>query len=272
MSYCWKCGTKLEEGMAYCPKCGTATNQPHIQQKNYDDDAKIIRTVGFAVVGVVIAVAVIVIALLAAGVLPGSPSPFGHIGSGQVTTQQYNLSDFTAVSASHGFNVQITQGTTYSVKITTDDNLQQYLDIRKEGSTLYIGFKSGMGYSTTQLRAEITMPTIKNLQLSGGTIANAQNLNLSDKLGIDISGGSQVTLIGQATDLTLSGSGVSIMRLGDLQANNATVDFSGGSQGTVNLNGRLDATLSGCSQLHYKGNPTLGRVDSTGGSSISPAT
>jgi hypothetical protein len=271
MSYCWKCGAKLEEGMAYCPKCGTATNQPHIQQRNYDDDAKIIRTVGLAVVGVVVAIAIIVIALLAVGVLPGSQSPFGHVGSGNVITQQFNLTDFSAVSASHGFNVQITQGTTYSVKVSTDDNLQQYLDVRKEDSTLYVELKPG-GYQTTQLRAEITMPTIKNIQLSGGTIVNAQNLTLNDTLGIDLSGGSQVTMTGQATDLTLSGSGGSIMRLGDLQANNATVDFSGGSQGTVNLNGRLDVTLSGGSQLHYKGNPTLGRVDSSGGSSISPAT
>jgi hypothetical protein len=272
MSYCWKCGTKLEEGMAYCPKCGTATNQPHIQEHSFESETKIIRTVGLAVIGVVVAIAIIVIALLAVGVLPGSPSPFGNIGSGQVTTQQFNLTDFTAVSASHGFNIQITQGTTYSIKVTTDDNLQQYLNIHKEGSTLYIELQPGIGYSTTQLRAEITMPTIKNIQLSGGSILNAQNVNLSDKLTIDISGGSQVTITGQATDLTLSGSGGSIMHLGDLQANNATVDYSGGSQGTVNLNGRLDATLSGGSQLHYKGNPTLGTVDSTGGSSISPAT
>lgn len=258
--------------MAYCPKCGTATNQPHVQQKNYEDDARIIRTVGFAVIGVVVAIAVIVVALLAVGVLPGSPSPFGQIGSGHVTTQQFNLTDFSAVTASHGFNVQITQGTTYSVKVTTDDNLQQYIDVRKEGNTLYVGLKPGMGFSSTQLKAEITLPTIKNLQLSGGTILNAQNVNIQDKLTIDISGGSQVTLTGQATDLTLRGSGGSIMHLGDLQANNATVDYSGGSQGTVNLNGRLDVTLSGGSQLHYKGNPTLGRVDSTGGSTITPAT
>ena len=257
--------------MAFCPKCGTATNQPHIQQRNYESDAKVIRTVGLAVVGVVIAIAIIVIALLAVGVLPGSQSPFGHIGSGNVTTQQFNLTDFSAISASHGFNVQIIQGTTYSVKVSTDDNLQQYLNVHKEGNTLYVELQPG-GYQTTQLKAEITLPTIKNIQLSGGTIANAQNINLNDTLGIDLSGGSQVTMTGQATDLTLSGSGGSIMHLGDLQANNATVDYSGGSQGTVNLNGKLDISLSGGSQLHYKGNPTLGTVDSSGGSIISPVT
>src|SRR5204862_5326105 len=56
-------------------------------------------------------------------------------------------------------------------------------------------------------------------------VCSSDLVNFSDKLTIDISGGSQVTLTGQATDLTLSGSGGSIMHLGDLQANNATVDY-----------------------------------------------
>jgi hypothetical protein len=138
MSYCWKCGTKLEEDMAYCPKCGTATNQPHNPNRDHGNEDKVIRTVGLVVVGVVVAVVIIVVALAAAGVLPGTPSPFGHIGSGQVTTQQYNFTDFSAISANHGFNVQITQGNTYTIKVIIDDNLQQYVNIYREGSTLMV--------------------------------------------------------------------------------------------------------------------------------------
>ncbi|HSV48745.1 MAG TPA: DUF2807 domain-containing protein [Candidatus Acidoferrales bacterium] len=269
MSYCWKCGTKLEEDMAYCPKCGTATNQPHNPNRAYGNEDKVIRTIGLAVVGVIVAVVIIVVALVAAGVLSGTQSPFGHIGSGQVTTQQYNFTDFTAISASHGFNVQITQGNTYSIKVIIDDNLQQYVNVHKEGSTLMVELKPG-GYQTTQLKAEVTMPDLRNLQLSGGSIADAQNFNVSGDLGVDLSGGSRFTMSGQATDLTLTGSGGSNINLEDLQTNDARVDLSGGSQCRINISGRLDATLSGGSQLHYKGNPTLGTVDSSGGSIIAP--
>ena len=117
MGYCWKCGNKIEDDMTYCPKCG-ATLKAAPQRQDYGDD-KVIRTFGLAVVGVLAAVAILIVALFAVGLLPGMQMPFGTIGSGHATTQPYDLSDFTAISASQGFNVVITQGSSYSVKVTT---------------------------------------------------------------------------------------------------------------------------------------------------------
>jgi hypothetical protein len=268
MGYCWKCGNKLEDDMEFCPKCGSAVNQS--SSHDYGKEDKVVRSVGLAVVGVLIAVAVLIVVLLAVGVLPGIQSPFGTIGSGHPSTVQYNLTDFTAVSASQGFSVVITQGNSYSVKVTTDDNLQQYMDVHKDGSTLYVQLKPGFGFTTTQLKAEITMPTLTNLQLSGGSQATAQNLNLAGNLGIDFSGGSRATITGTAVDLTVSGSGGSNINLQDLQVQNASVDLSGGSQAKVDASGRLDVNLSGGSQLQYRGNPTMGSQDISGGSRISP--
>jgi hypothetical protein len=270
MGYCWKCGNKLEDDMAYCPKCGAAVNQP--SSRDYVKEDKVIRSVGLVVVGVLAAVAILIVALLAVGVLPGINAPFGTIGSGNVTTQPYDLTDFTAVSASHGFNVVITQDSVYKVKVTTDDNIQQYVDVHKDGSALYVGLKPGFGITTTQLKVEVSMPNLMNLQLSGGSQASGQNLTLVTNLGIDFSGGSRATLSGQAVDLTVSGSGGSNIDLRDLQVQNASVDLSGGSQAKVNASGRLDVNLSGGSQLQYRGNPTMGSQDISGGSRISPLT
>jgi Protein of unknown function (DUF2807). len=270
MGYCWKCGSKIEDDMAYCPRCDAAINQVQTpQQHDYGED-KVIRAIGLGIVGVLVAVAILIVALFAVGLLPGVQMPFGTIGSGHVTSQQIDVSDFTAVSASHGFNVVITQGSSYSVKVTTDDNLQQYVDVHKSGNTLYVGLKSGFGVSTTQLKVEVTMPNLTELQLSGGAQATAQNLNLSGNLGIDFSGGSRATISGQAADLTVSNSGGSNVNLQDLKVNNAHVYLSGGSQATINLTGKLDGNLSGGSQLHYKGTPTSISIDTSGGSSYSP--
>jgi hypothetical protein len=270
MGYCWKCGNKTEDDMTYCPKCGSSLKE--VQHRSYGGEDKVIRAVGLGVVGVLVAVAILIVVLFAVGLLPGGQIHFGTVGSGHATTEQVNISDFTAISASHGFNVVITQGSTYSVKVTTDDNLQQYVDVHKSGSTLYVGLKSGLGISTSQLKVEITMSNLTNLQLSGGSQATAQNLNLSGNLGIDFSGGSRATLSGTAVDLTVSGSGGSNINLQDLQVNNARVDLSGGSQAKVNASGRLDVNLSGGSQLQYRGNPTMGSQDISGGSRISPLT
>lgn len=270
MGYCWKCGNKIEDDMTYCPKCGASVKQ--VNQTSYVGDDKVVRTVGFAIVGVLAAVAILIVALFAVGLLPGMQMPFGTMGSGHATTEQINITDFTAVSASHGFNVAITQGSTYSVKVTTDDNLQQYVDVHKSGSTLYIGLKPGFGISTTQLKVEVTMPNLINLQLSGGSQATGQNLNLSGNLAVDFSGGSRATLTGQAVDLTVTCSGGSNVDLRDLQVQNARVDLSGGSQAKVNASGTLNVNLSGGSQLQYRGNPTMGSQDISGGSRISPLT
>jgi hypothetical protein len=65
-------------------------------------------------------------------------------------------------------------------------------------------------------------------------------------------------------------SGASSLKLDDFTVGNANVDFSGASSGTINLDGRLDADLSGASRLWYIGEPTMGTIDTSGASTISP--
>jgi len=85
----------------------------------------------------------------------------------------------------------------------------------------------------------------------------------------DISGASTIQLEGSANDMVASASGASRFNLGGFTVNNADVDFSGASSGTVNLDGRLDADLSGASRLWYIGEPTMGTIDTSGASTIS---
>ena len=49
---------------------------------------------------------------------------------------------------------------------------------------------------------------------------------------------------------------------------NASVTLSGASNGTINLDGRLDAELSGASTLAYIGEPALGIMDISGASKL----
>lgn len=67
-------------------------------------------------------------------------------------------------------------------------------------------------------------------------------------------------------NIIISASGASRVELTGCLLNNADVNLSGASQGTVNLNGRLDADLSGASQLSYIGEPTMGSIDISTGS------
>ena len=85
---------------------------------------------------------------------------------------------------------------------------------------------------------------------------------------LEVSGASTVQLKGSASDVTVDVSGASHLRLADLKVENANVILSGASNGTINLDGRLDAELSGASTLEYIGEPTLGVMDITGASTL----
>jgi hypothetical protein len=266
MSYCRKCGAKLEEDMSYCPKCGTPLMPQRTTQPVRRNDRPIIYLT-VSIVSAVVLIAIIIVALVAFGLIPGTH--FGPvIGSGNLETHESGISDFTAVQASHGFNVVITQSSSYSIKITADDNLFDYILVNKTGSALTIGLKPGVGFTTSTLKAEISMPDLTTVQFSGGVVGNAQNFTLTHDFTADLTGGSRLTMSGQASNLTATASGGSNLYMRDFKVYNAQVDFSGGSQGTINIDGRLDAMLSGGSQLSYIGNPTLGNIDTSGGASI----
>jgi len=85
----------------------------------------------------------------------------------------------------------------------------------------------------------------------------------------DISGASTVELQGSGSNIVVDASGASHAKLADFPVNNANVKLGGASNGTVNLDGRLDANLSGASRLSYIGEPTMGTINTSGGSILS---
>jgi hypothetical protein len=232
------------------------------------------------------------------------------IGSGNLDTQEMDFIGFTCVEAGYAFEVKIVQSDLYRVSITADDNLFEHIQVSQEGETLKLGVKPILGYVSGTLRADITMPALDRLDLSGATrgtvegfsssgdfdldLSGASSLDMSDmaagdirfdlsgasRVGgvitasgdaqFDLSGASKVELVGSATDMAIEASGASAVELADFPVNSANVRLSGASQATVNLvDGRLDADLSGASKLSYIGEPTMGDISTSGGSTVS---
>ena len=84
-----------------------------------------------------------------------------------------------------------------------------------------------------------------------------------------LSGASKVELDGSAKDINVNASGASQVKLSRFSVDNAQVLLSGASTGTIYLDGTLDADLSGASKLSYIGEPTMGNVNTSGGSTLS---
>ena len=117
--------------------------------------------------------------------------------------------------------------------------------------------------------------SVKLLAISAGDVSfkvsGASTVSGDIKAGdmdISISGASTVQLEGKARDVELEASGASHLNLAGLTVNNANAKLSGASDGTVNLNGRLEIELSGASKLEYIGEPFLREMDITGASTL----
>ena len=91
-----------------------------------------------------------VVAVLAATILLGIWKPFDQIvGSGTLDTEKMTFTDFTIVEVGWGFDVDIDQSDSYSISITADDNIFDYIETSKTGNTLKIGLKLGYIYQNT---------------------------------------------------------------------------------------------------------------------------
>jgi hypothetical protein len=249
------------------------------------------------IVVIVVVVVAVVIAAFAAVFLAGFVPANQVIGSGNAETRTESHTDFTKITASHAFDIDITQSSSYLVRITLDDNLFQHLQVFKTGDPLTIRLQLGFSYTPAPgrqltIQAEITMPDLDEVQLSGATRADVDGFIVTHSFVAGISGASRlrgtyvtigdvsftvwgastVELSGSGGDLTPTFSGASRLELRNFPVNNANVDLSGASQGTVNPDGRLDATASGASTILYLGNPTLGDITTSGGSTIAPTT
>jgi hypothetical protein len=189
-------------------------------------------------------------------------------GSGNVVTQEEAITGFDRLDISEGFQVDVSQGDTFSVVIRVNDNLVEHLRVVKEGSTLKIGLKPGAYYMNERvtLETDVTMPELTGADLAGGSHL-VGDIEAGD-VTFNLSGGSNVTLSGSAGNLTVDVDGGSHAKLADLAVVDASVEARGGSHATVNPSGRLDAVAKGGSHVRYLGNPTLGTIDTDGSSSF----
>ncbi len=157
-------------------------------------------------------------------------------GSGFLSSSTYpSLSGFTAVDASQSFNVNITQGPAYSVEIIADDNLVQYLTIGQNNGVLTVGLQFGYSYMNTHLTANIVMPDLSELKLSGACDAKVgSGLPYAAAMKISLSGSSDAEFQSVSCGaLTLEVSGASGLSILSLSAGSVTANVSGSSDVTA---------------------------------------
>jgi hypothetical protein len=131
-------------------------------------------------------------------------------------------------------------------------------DLTTDGLTLALSGASSCDANLRTAEAYINASGSSNVR---GTL-QARNIN------INLTGASKLELSGSAADAALKVSGSSDLVALELVLQNADVDLSSASTADLQIDGRLNITLSGSSTLKYEGKAVIGSLKVDGSSKV----
>lgn len=211
----------------------------------------------------------------------------GETGNGNVKEESRDLSGFTAIAASHGVDVYISQGSTGSVKVKADENLLDNILTKVEDGVLYMKVETPVRQAKT-LAVYVTMNDLRKIKGSGGSdiyvegkfrfseleiaMSGGSDLYIKDMEAQHVncitSGGSDTHLAGRADKLMAEAQGGSDIKAKDLVVKSCKVKAHGGSDAVVHVTGDLEAEAHGASDVIYYGSPKVLSQKSYGASDI----
>ncbi|WP_162052763.1 PspC domain-containing protein [Pontibacter pamirensis] len=201
----------------------------------------------------------------------------------------FDFDDFSEVTVSGPYHVQIQQGSNYSIRVRGEDKELRLLSIEKSGQELRIRYAEenfNLFDDRNPVLIQIVAPDYRNIDLSGaikadigrissddlqmnfaGAIRSTADVNVRN-LKVDIAGASISKFTGRAESFELDATGAGVVDAEGLQAASVDADVTGASAAQVYATNRLRAQASGASRITYKGNPTDTTIDSNGPSSV----
>ncbi len=198
-------------------------------------------------------------------------------GNGTIKSEDHTVTAFKSIRVSGGMNVYLSQGEVKPVKIESDDNLLQYVEVIQQGDELVIREKEGFNLDpSNEIKVYITAPVYDKVELSGAgniyseaKIVNTEDISISvsgagdvkmdikaPSVKADMSGAGSISLKGDTKDLEINLSGAGSAHCYDLLSEDTKVHVSGVGDAEVYASMSLDAHVSGVGSVKYKGGAT----------------
>lgn len=189
------------------------------------------------------------------------------VGSGNIITEERNVSGFAGVDLSGGMVARVQFGTEFSVTVRADDNIMDRVRTEVQGSRLRISLENGSYNNITQ-EVDITMPSLNTVDQSGSSSVTAADFTSLGGLTVNLSGSSNLLLDNcSANVLTCDQSGSSAVQAFGLAVQQAEINTSGSSMLELSVALTLSGSTSGSSSVRYRGEPAVD-VESSGSSTI----
>lgn len=174
-------------------------------------------------------------------------------GSGQPVRVGRTVEPFDSVSLSGLGSVTVRQGAAPAVLVTTDDNLQPWIETVVDRGELKIRPRRSLR-PRGGLSVDVTVPCLRSARVSG-----AGNMNLCDVVAEDLevvisgAGSLQATGFAESLSTRISGAGDADMR--HLYCRRADVRISGAGDASVYAAESISANVSGAGEIACYGNP-----------------
>lgn len=181
-------------------------------------------------------------------------------GSGSAVDKTFNVSGFTGIEVSGGFDVMLSQGESESVVLNAQENLYKHIHVEVEQGVLKIYTDNNL-WPTEPLKAKIMFRDINHLDVSGGGDVESTGGIKAETFKVQMSGGGDLAAEIQASDLSCNMSGG-----GDAKLKGSAVKFdinmTGGGDLEAEMNaGSMNCRLSGGGDLKLRSEAETSQID-----------
>jgi hypothetical protein len=195
-------------------------------------------------------------------------------GNGNVVTRDLAVSSFDALKANGLYELKLSQGSSESVKIEADENLQDYFTVKKEGSKLVINTDKLKNKNSGKLKLKVyvTFKQLKTLELctvgnvtsegslsfddlklSSNSVGNVDLKLTANKVSLNNQGVGNVTLSGKAQNAVFNHEGVGSLNAGDFAVQTVDIKNTGVGSAEVNAEKELKADDSFTGKIENRG-------------------
>ncbi|HMB62983.1 MAG TPA: head GIN domain-containing protein [Eudoraea sp.] len=208
----------------------------------------------------------------------------GKKGNGVIAKDRREVTEeFTAVTASEGLDVYITQADEFEITIEADENVIDLIGTDIREGQLKIHTIENIGRATKKVF--VSMPEITALKSSSGADLVSQNILEVEKITLDASSGADlnvelmadeveastssgadIRLSGEANYLDADASSGSDIKARDFTVKNCRADASSGADISVHVTESLTADASSGADISYTGEATVQKKKSVSGS------
>ena len=189
--------------------------------------------------------------------------------TGTGANRSYAVAEFVKVAQAGPDDVDVRVGSGFSVRAEGDESAISQVRIGRDGETLRIGRRSGVGWSSTgKVKVYVTMPRITAISLAGagdvtidrvegasfnGEIAGAGDLTIGtvavDALTLSAVGAGDITARGTAGSLKASTTGAGDIDAAGLTVQQAEVDATGAGNVRATVDGEAKVSLMGAGDV-----------------------